>query len=124
MADVDLVVVPGMCLAKEFIATSGKTLLHLAQRKIPVLFLGAGPDRYTADETQMNNEFLAKLHKFALLARDHETFVNFQPFCPLIEEGIDCAFFFRKYIRLPTCRLHLLTLKILTSPKTCITNRK
>ena len=45
VADVDLVVVPGMCLAKEFIATSGKTLLHLAQRKIPVLFLGAGPDR-------------------------------------------------------------------------------
>lgn len=38
VADVDLVVVPGMCLAKEFIATSGKTLLHLAQRKFPFCF--------------------------------------------------------------------------------------
>lgn len=49
-ADVDLVAVPGMCLTKEFVDNNGKTFLELAERKIPVIFIGAGALEYTEDE--------------------------------------------------------------------------
>lgn len=93
-ANVDLVIVPGMCIAKEFVDNNGKTFLELAKRKIPVLFIGAGALEYNQSEARYYVEFLNKLHKYGIVTRDSDTFnILNDNGAKNIEKGIDCAWF-------------------------------
>jgi hypothetical protein len=93
-ADVDLVVVPGMCIANEFVNNNGRTFLELAKRKIPVLFVGAGALKYTEREADYYVEFLNKFYRYGIITRDGDTFdILSRRGAKNIEKGIDCAFF-------------------------------
>jgi hypothetical protein len=93
-AEVDIVVVPGMCIAKEFVDNNGKTFLELAKRKIPVVFVGAGALEYTDNEALYYAKFLNKFYKYAIITRDSDTFnILNKNGIKNIWEGIDCAWF-------------------------------
>jgi len=93
-ANVDIVSVPGMCLTKEFVDNNGKTFLALAERKIPVIFVGAGGGDYNAEEANYFKTFLDKFYKYGIITRDNRTFDLFKEAgIENIKKGIDCAFF-------------------------------
>jgi len=93
-ANVDIVVVPGMCLTREFVDNNGKTFLELSKRKIPVFFVGAGALEYTQEESNYYANFLNNFYKYSIITRDDNTFEMLKKSgVKNIEKGIDCAFF-------------------------------
>lgn len=105
-ANVDLVIVPGMCIAKEFVDNNGKTFLDLAKRKIPVLYVGAGALEYTDEEAAYYVKFLNKFHKYGIITRDSDTFNTLHnQGVKSLEKGIDCALFLPDRYTPPTLSL-------------------
>lgn len=94
--NVDLVVWGGMMLTKEFIDSAGEVFVRFSERNIPIMFIGAGADKYSLEEKEYVNNYLETLNLTAIIARDVDTYNMFKDYKYLEEKlylGIDCAFF-------------------------------
>jgi len=89
----DLVVISGMVMCEEFIRVNGPSVLTLARRGIPVLFLGVGALAYSDQEKELFGDFLQQVNPIGLVSRDDQTFEMFAGFVSKAHKGIDCAFF-------------------------------
>lgn len=98
--DVDLVVWGGMILTKHFVDLAEKIFLEFTERKIPILFLGAGMDEYTNEEADCVAHALNKFKYVGIITRDDETYDMLSKYDFLkwkIVRGIDAAFFVSDY---------------------------
>jgi hypothetical protein len=101
IAEIDLLVFPGMSMCEEFAVNNGPTFLEANMRGVAVLGLGAGGSLYTEREVEKFASFFNKLDNAAIITRDDDTFAMFKGKIRNIEPGIDCAFFLPDYFKAP-----------------------
>jgi len=92
VADIDLLVYAGMSICDEFIADNGPTFLNAAKRGIAFLGLAIGASRYTSEEAVNYIGFAKRLGRYAMIARDDDTFSMFDGKLDHLYCGIDNAF--------------------------------
>jgi hypothetical protein len=101
VAEIDLLVFPGMSMCEEFAVNNGPTFLEANMRGIAVLGLGAGGSLYNEREVEKFSNFFNKLDNAAIITRDDDTFAMFNGKIQNMEQGIDCAFFLPDYFKAP-----------------------
>jgi polysaccharide pyruvyl transferase WcaK-like protein len=106
--DVDLIVWGGMILTEECFLAAGEVFRNLSENNIPILFIGAGADKYDEEEAVKIDEYMASLKRVEVITRDDDTYnliygkkgVNNR-----LYRGIDCAFFLPDYYEAPKLNL-------------------
>jgi len=94
--DVDLVVWGGMMLTKECIDSAGDIFLSFSKRNIPIIFVGAGADKYDHEEQEYVSDFFKEIELIGIITRDDDTYNMYAKYAFLkdkISKGIDAAFF-------------------------------
>lgn len=103
LKNIDLVVWGGMMLTEEFVRVVGNIFHNLSDKGIPILFLGAGADKYTAEETSTVVSYFSTLRNYAIVTRGDSTFSLYQDTSikDVFFKGMECAFFLPEYAKQP-----------------------
>lgn len=92
---VDLAVMAGAALSKQWLRVYGAPLLKLRENGVPLILLGVGlsESTYTSDARREVLDFLKRASPFAIIARDIVTYECCKGLTEHVYEGIDCGFY-------------------------------
>ena len=101
--DADLAVFPGCVLYPRLLTFFQKALADLADRNVPIVFLGAGGYYYDLQqrETKETQSLLNSLGNAALITRDQPAYDAFGGLFEYATPGIDNAFFISEWKEIP-----------------------
>ena len=98
----EFAVFSGMIMTARFVRRYGPLILRMRERGIRLILNGVGPANYNAEELGVVRKFWRECGLYGLISRDRYTYENYAEAAEHAYDGIDCGFFLRGAVSLPS----------------------
>lgn len=98
----DYLVIPGCVLTSSFFKIYGRLLKNNVDEGVKLIFWAVSGNYYSASEVMCVNNWLTKLHPYAISFRDNIAYLKYKGYTKHSYDGIDNAFFVN-LLDIPKC---------------------